>query len=92
MTPSRRAFPSVDFYSGPIYRSMGIPHELCGTSLAVSRVSGLTRGAIDRGVQGAASVTHVSRKSDRDVRPGSALVNPDRAAVSLDRGQSDRKA
>ncbi len=37
---SKGIFPNVDFYSGLVYRSMGIPAELYTTIFAVSRVSG----------------------------------------------------
>ncbi|MFP4115289.1 MAG: citrate/2-methylcitrate synthase [Spirochaetota bacterium] len=37
---SKGIFPNVDFYSGLVYRSMGIPPELYTTIFAVSRVSG----------------------------------------------------
>lgn len=36
----KRIFPNVDFYSGLVYQSMGIPAELYTTIFAVSRVSG----------------------------------------------------
>lgn len=37
---SKGIFPNVDFYSGLVYRSVGIPTELYTTIFAVSRVSG----------------------------------------------------
>jgi citrate synthase len=37
---SKGVFPNVDFYSGLVYRSMGIPAALYTTIFAVSRVSG----------------------------------------------------
>ncbi|HKJ84724.1 MAG TPA: citrate/2-methylcitrate synthase [Spirochaetia bacterium] len=36
----KKIFPNVDFYSGLVYQSMGIPAELYTTIFAVSRVSG----------------------------------------------------
>lgn len=38
----KKIFPNVDFYSGIVYLSMGIPPELYTTIFAVSRVSGWT--------------------------------------------------
>ncbi|WP_018526335.1 citrate/2-methylcitrate synthase [Alkalispirochaeta alkalica] len=37
---SKKIFPNVDFFSGIVYRSMGIPSDLYTTIFAVSRVSG----------------------------------------------------
>lgn len=37
---TKRVFPNVDFYSGLVYQSMGIPADLYTTIFAVSRVSG----------------------------------------------------
>ena len=36
----KKIFPNVDFYSGLIYRTMGIPSEMFTVMFAVSRVSG----------------------------------------------------
>ncbi len=36
----KRIFPNVDFYSGLVYRSMGIPEEMFTPLFAVSRVAG----------------------------------------------------
>lgn len=36
----KKIFPNVDFYSGIVYRSMGIPADMYTTIFAVSRVSG----------------------------------------------------
>jgi citrate synthase len=36
----KKIFPNVDFYSGLVYRAMGIPSELYTTIFAVARVSG----------------------------------------------------
>ncbi|TVR67700.1 MAG: citrate/2-methylcitrate synthase [Spirochaetaceae bacterium] len=36
----KKVFPNVDFYSGIVYRSMGIPADMYTTIFAVSRVSG----------------------------------------------------
>ncbi len=38
----KKIFPNVDFYSGIVYRSMGIPHELFTPTFAVARVAGWT--------------------------------------------------
>lgn len=38
----KKVFPNVDFYSGIVYASMGIPPEFFTTMFAVSRVSGWT--------------------------------------------------
>jgi citrate synthase len=37
---TKKIFPNVDFYSGLVYQSMGIPADLYTTIFAVSRVSG----------------------------------------------------
>ncbi len=37
---TKKVFPNVDFYSGIVYRSMGIPEHLYTTIFAVSRVAG----------------------------------------------------
>ncbi|MFW5776471.1 MAG: citrate/2-methylcitrate synthase [Spirochaetota bacterium] len=39
---TKKVFPNVDFYSGLVYQSMGIPPELYTTIFAVARVSGWT--------------------------------------------------
>ncbi|MFW5685320.1 MAG: citrate/2-methylcitrate synthase [Spirochaetota bacterium] len=44
---SKGVFPNVDFYSGLVYRSMGIPDELYTTIFAVSRVSGWTSRVVE---------------------------------------------
>ncbi|MFW6364351.1 MAG: citrate/2-methylcitrate synthase, partial [Spirochaeta sp.] len=40
-------YPNVDFYSGIVYQSMGIPTDLYTTIFAVSRVAGWTARVIE---------------------------------------------
>jgi len=43
----KRIFPNVDFYSGLVYRSLGIAPEMFTPVFAVSRVSGWTARVLE---------------------------------------------
>jgi citrate synthase len=44
---SKRVFPNVDFYSGQVFHSMGIPTDLFTPVFALSRVAGWTAHVIE---------------------------------------------
>jgi citrate synthase len=46
------ASPNIDFYSGFVYRSMGIPKELFTPIFAMSRVAGWSAHRIEEIIQG----------------------------------------
>ncbi len=52
---------NVDFYSGLVYRSMGIPKELFTPIFAMSRVAGWSAHRIEEIIQGRLIGPHISR-------------------------------
>ena len=44
---SKRVFPNVDFYSGLVFHSLGIPADLFTPAFALSRVSGWTAHVLE---------------------------------------------
>jgi citrate synthase len=71
--PSKDICANVDFYSGFVYRMMGIPHELYTPLFAVSRVAGWCAHRLEEIVSGG-----------RIIRPAYKCIQPRRTYASLD--------